>query len=158
MEYPLSHEVDDHMSAVRLMNAFGRFGVVGTGPVSAIRTRIATDYATLRELNLQYVRAFLQSDVAWYDAHLTADFVCVLTNGTPISRAEFLEATRNGPGVEEYRIDDVTIRIHGDAALVGALGTWRRADGSTGKTRYVDVYVKTSNSWKVASAQLTAVR
>jgi ketosteroid isomerase-like protein len=140
------------------MNAFGLFAVLGTGPVSAMRMRAASDYATLRELNAQYVRAFLQSDVAWYDAHLTPDFVCVLTNGTPISRAEFLEATRNGPGVEEYRMDDVTIRIHGNAALVGAVGTWRRGDGSTGKTRYVDVYVKTPDGWRVASAQLTSVR
>lgn len=146
------------MSAVRLMNAFGMFAVLGTTPISAIRPRSSNDYATLRELNAQYVRAFLLSDVAWYDSHLTRDFVCILTNGTPISRAEFLDATRNGPGVAEYRIDDVTIRIHGDAALVGAVGTWRRADGSTGRTRYVDVYVRTPSGWKVASAQLTSVR
>jgi ketosteroid isomerase-like protein len=140
------------------MNAFGLFAVLGTGPVTAMRTRSASDYAILRELNAQYVRAFLNSDVAWFDAHLTADFVCVLTTGTPISRSEFLEATRNGPGVEEYRIEDLTIRVHGAAALVGAVGTWRRADGTTGKTRYVDVYVRTRDGWKVASAQLTVVR
>lgn len=146
------------MSAVRLMNAFGIFAVLGATPVSSILPRSGNDHGTLRDLNAQYVRAFLQSDAAWYDAHLTNDFVCILTNGTPMSRAEFLDATRNGPGVAEYRIDDVTIRIHGDAALVGAVGTWRRADGSTGKTRYVDVYVRTPKGWKVASAQLTAVR
>lgn len=145
------------MSVVRLMNAFGLFAVLGVVPSAYARPRVMSDHATLRALNDSYIRAFLTADVAWYDAHLTDDFVCILTNGTPISRADFLAATRRGPGVEEYTIDDVTIRIHGDAALVGALGTWRRKDGTTGKTRYVDVYVKTDGKWKVASAQLTAV-
>lgn len=147
------------MSAVRLMNALGLFAMLGVSPVAYARPRprVPSDYATLRELNEGYIRAFLKADVAWYDAHLTSDFVCILTNGTPISRASFLEATRNGPGVEAYAIDDVTIRIHGDAAIVGAVGTWRRKDGTTGRTRYIDVYVKSGGSWKVASAQLTAV-
>jgi len=31
--------------------------------------------------------------------------VCVLTNGTPISRSEFLDATRNGPVVVVGSVD-----------------------------------------------------
>lgn len=37
------------------------------------------DEAALRELNAGYVRAFMNADAAWYDAHLTDDFTCILT-------------------------------------------------------------------------------
>jgi len=33
--------------------------------------------AVLRDLNNRYVNAFLNADAAWYDAHLTDDFICV---------------------------------------------------------------------------------
>ena len=112
----------------------------------------------LRELNDGYVRAFMTGDAAWYDAHITANFTCVLTNGHEVSRAAFLENAAKGPGVvTEYVLSDVSIRIHGDAALVGAVGNWKRKDGTTGRTRYIDVWVKTGQGWKAASAQLTAV-
>ena len=51
----------------------------------------------------------------------------------------------------------VGIRVHGDVALVTALGTWTRKDGSSGRTRYIDVWVRKDGAWKAVSAQLTAV-
>jgi hypothetical protein len=57
----------------------------------------------------------------------------------------------------KYDLSEVTIRIHGDAALVSALGTWERKDGSKGRTRYVDVWIRRDGAWKAVSAQLTAL-
>ena len=113
------------------------------------------DEAMLRELNAGYVRAYLTSDVDWYDAHLTDDFTCIRADGSIVGREEFLRGNRQDPGVEEYVLHEVSVRIHGGAALIGALGKWRRKDGTTGGTRYIDVWVATDGGWKAVSAQLT---
>jgi hypothetical protein len=42
----------------------------------AAATSEADAVATLHELNSEYIRAFVESDTAWYDEHLSEDFVC----------------------------------------------------------------------------------
>ena len=124
--------------------------------VASAATR--SDVETIKELNAGYVRAFLNSDAAWYDRHLTPDFVCILTTGTTVDRATFLQNARKPHTTLTYELSEVTIRVHGDAALVSALGTWTRKDGTTGRTRYVDVWVRKDGAWKAVSAQLTSVQ
>ncbi len=120
-------------------------------------TRNASDEDVVRELNTGYVRAFMKSDADWYDRHLTPDFTCILTNGALVDRATFVENARKPHTVLKYDLSEVTVRVHGNAALASALGTWERKDGTTGRTRYVDVWVRKDGAWKAASAQLTAV-
>ena len=117
----------------------------------------ASDEDDLRELNAGYVRAFLKSDADWYDRHLTPDFMCILTTGAVVDRATFVENARKPHTVLSYDLSEVRVRQHGDVALVSALGSWTRKDGTTGKTRYVDVWVRKDGAWKAVSAQLTAV-
>ena len=116
-----------------------------------------SDVARLRELNAGYIRAFLNEDAAWYDEHVTDDFICVRTDGSLWDKATFLAATKPGSAADDYQLSEVAVRVHGDSGYVTALGTWRRSDGSTGQTRYIDAYVKANGDWKVVSAQLTRV-
>jgi ketosteroid isomerase-like protein len=130
--------------------AMAFFGHVSTADGS-------TDEDIIRELNAGYVRAFLQSDAAWYDRQLAPDFMCILTSGAVVDRATFLENARKPHTVVSYDLGEVGIRVHGDAALVTALGSWRRKDGTAGRTRYIDVWVRKDGAWKAVSAQLTGV-
>ena len=116
-----------------------------------------SDEDTIRELNAGYVRAFMKSDAEWYDRHLTPDFMCILTSGVTVDRPTFLENAKKPHTTISYDLSEVKIRVHGDAALVSALGTWERKDGTKGRTRYVDVWVRKEGVWKAVSAQLTAV-
>ena len=124
--------------------------------VASAATR--SDVEQIRELNAGYVRSFMNSDAEWYDRHLTPDFVCILTSGATVDRASFLANARKPHTTVTYDLSEVTIRVHGDAALVSAVGTWTRKDGTTGKTRYVDVWVRKDGAWKAVSAQLTSVQ
>jgi ketosteroid isomerase-like protein len=117
----------------------------------------AGDEDVIRELNAGYVRAFMKSDADWYDRHLTPDFKCILTSGAVVDRATFLANARKGHTTVSYELSEVGIRVYGDAALATAVGTWRRKDGTTGRTRYVDVWIRKDGAWKAVSAQLTAV-
>lgn len=115
------------------------------------------DEDVVRELNAGYVRAFMKSDADWYDRHLTPDFTCILTSGAVIDRATFVAGAGKEHTTVSYDLSEVQIRVYGDAALASALGTWKRKDGTTGRTRYVDVWVRRDGVWKAASAQLTSV-
>ena len=117
----------------------------------------ANDEQVLRELNAGYVRAFLNSDAEWYDRHLTPDFACILTSGAVMDRAAFLDNARKAHTTTSYDLSEITVRQHGDVALISALGTWKRSDGTSGRTRYIDVWVRARGEWKAVSAQLTAL-
>ena len=57
--------------------------------------------------------------------------------------------------IAAYNLDDARIRIFGDVALVHGFGTFTRLDGTTGQSRYTDVYAKANGNWKAISAQIT---
>lgn len=117
------------------------------------------DEATLTQLNQQYITAFLQSDVNWYQQHLTDDFVCIESDGTMVDKAAFLRDTAKGPGtVVDYRLVETKVRIIGDTAFIHAQGLATRKDGTTSTSRYTDVYVRVHGQWKAASAQITPIR
>ena len=117
-----------------------------------------SDEALLTELTAQYIESFMTADVEWYRQHLADDFVCIESNGSVLDKPQFLRQTADGPGVQSYRLEHVRVRIHGDVALVYGTGVFTRSDGTTGTSRYTDVYAKTDGGWKAISAQITHAR
>jgi ketosteroid isomerase-like protein len=114
-----------------------------------------SDEALLTEMNTQYVDAFMRADVGWYRQHLADDFVCIESNGEVLDKLQFLRQTANGPNVQSYQLEHVRVRILGDVALVYGTGVFTNRDGTTGTSRYTDVYAKTDGAWKAISAQIT---
>lgn len=114
-----------------------------------------SDDAILHELNQAYVDAFLHADAGWYDAHLAADFVCIEADGAVLDKAQFLHRAAAGPDVAAYRLAEVRVRLLGDVALIHATGVFTRPDGTTGVSRYTDVYAKHAGSWQAVAAQIT---
>ncbi len=111
----------------------------------------------IRQLNDQYIEAFLKSDVAWYQKHLSDDFICITSSGGVLDKQAFLQDTTKGTEVTAYKLEQVTVKVYGNTALVQATGLFTRKDGSGGKSRYIDVYVRMGADWKVVSAQITRV-
>lgn len=114
-----------------------------------------SDETTLTELNERYVDAFMKADVAWYRQHLADDFICIESDGSLLDKARFLRQTAAGPGVRSYQLEDARVRIYGDVALVHGRGTFTRLDGTSGTSRYTDVYARSNGVWKAISAQIT---
>jgi hypothetical protein len=109
----------------------------------------------LERLNQEYVTAFMNSDVEWYRQHLADEFVCIESDGSLLTREEFLSNTAKGPDVADYSLESVAVKIYGEAALIRATGVWHRKDGTVGLSRYIDVWVKQNAQWKAVSAQIT---
>lgn len=114
-----------------------------------------SDDATLRALNARYIESFLTADVAWYERHLSPDFICIQSDASVLSRAQFLEHTAKGPNLASYSLEDVVVRQFGDAALIHGTGIFTRADGTKGISRYTDIYCRTAQGWQAVAAQIT---
>jgi len=110
--------------------------------------------ARLRELNEQYLRAYMTADVSWYERHLTDDFLCRRADGTVLDKRQFLNKTAEGPDVTEYRLERVRVRIGGDIAAIDGTGSFTMANGTKGTSRYTDVYRRIDGEWKAVSAEI----
>jgi ketosteroid isomerase-like protein len=111
---------------------------------------------TLHELNAEYIRAFVESDAAWYAEHLADDFVCTRADGRRIGKEEFLRLAAEGPGVSDVSYDEIDVRPLGEVAVVHGVTHYVR-DGSPASTRYTDVWRFHNGNWHAVAAQLTAV-
>lgn len=111
----------------------------------------------LRRLNTEYVEAFLNSDVDWYERHLASDFRCILPDGSLIDRARFLAETRRPAGMKAFDVEDVTVQFEGDTAIVQARTVYEKADGGRGQSLYTDVWIGRDGRWQALLAHITAV-
>ena len=110
---------------------------------------------TLERLNEAYIQAYMSADVNWFLEHLADDFVCIESDGSVLNKAQFLTNTAQGPDVADYKLQKVNVRVYGGVGLVQATGLFTRKDGTSGLSRYTDVYVHTGEKWTVVSAQIT---
>jgi hypothetical protein len=139
---------------VRFACSLAALLILGSAPGRAAEPA-APDEPAIRQLNDDYVRAFLACDVARFRSILADDFTGVLADGRVIDKAEFLRQAKEPPDARDLRLHDVVIREYGETALVGAYVTYRRSDGSGVRTRYSSLYVRRGGRWSMVWVQWT---
>lgn len=112
------------------------------------------DHAQLTRLNDGFIRSVQDSDTAWFDAHLSADFLNTNPDCTLLARADFLKQIGRDPGITGLRTEDVQIRLFGDSAIIHARTLYTRADGSPGQGRYTDVWHRIDGQWRCTAAHV----
>lgn len=118
-------------------------------------TAIDAERKTLEELNRNYIRSVQESDVAWFDENLAADFRCSNPDGTIVDRAGFLVQTARPVTISNIRAGNVEIRLFNDAAIIHATTHYNLADGTPKQGRYTDVWTKQGGRWLCVSAHVT---
>jgi hypothetical protein len=118
---------------------------------------VAPDEPALRQLNADYVKAFLACDVERFRVILGDDFNGVLADGRVIDKAEFLREAAQPPDAHDLRLHDVLIRQYGDSAVVAALVTYGRANGVAVRTRYSTIVARRHGQWQIVWVQWTRV-
>jgi ketosteroid isomerase-like protein len=118
---------------------------------------VAPDEPALRQLNADYVRAFLACDVGRFRVILADDFSGVLADGRVIDKAEFLREAAQPPDAKDLRLHDVSIREFGDSAVVAALVSYGRANGTAVRTRYSSIFARRRGQWEIVWVQWTRV-
>jgi ketosteroid isomerase-like protein len=113
------------------------------------------DMDILRTLNHDYVRSVQESDVGWFDEHLSLDFLNSNPDGSLVDRAGFLAQIAPPCPVKDLREQDVIIRVIGDTALIHARTEYTRPDGQPGRGRYTDVWARQAGRWCCVAAHVT---
>ena len=113
------------------------------------------DLDVLYELNHNYVRSVQDSDVKWFDAHLSEDFLNSNPDGTLVDRAGFLAQIARKSPVSNLKEGDVRIVIRRDFAFIHARTSFTKADGSEGGGRYTDIWWKRGGRWSCVTAHVT---
>jgi len=124
-------------------------------PTPEAGTRTASDLNALRVLNDGFIRAVAESNAAWFDQHLSSDFVNSNPDGTLSERAAFLQRVAQPSAVSALQADDVRIRLFGDSALVHGRTHYIKPDGSSGAGRYTDVWARIDGAWRCVAADVT---
>jgi ketosteroid isomerase-like protein len=120
---------------------------------------IGNDKEVLRKLNDNYVKAYREADVAWYDAHLAADYVVVSSDGSFQDRAQALTDFAQPSFAtlfKSFPVAKVNIRQFGDIALIHAENAYEMKDGRKGISRYTDIWHKSKGKWRCVAAHITS--
>jgi len=121
--------------------------------------------ATVRLLTAQadaWDKAIVAKDAAAVAANVAPDFAQIESGGAVNGRDEFIQGLLDpGLRIDPYTVEDFGVRVYGDTALL--TGRIRMSGVSEGKPfqshfRYIDVYVKRDDLWKVVSIQVTRIR
>lgn len=114
------------------------------------------DEQILQTLNLGYVQAFLDSNVAWYDAHLAPEYLVVFGDGTFHDKGSLLVAAAHPvTNMKSFPTVQVAIRRFGNVALIHAENPYERKDGLKGVNRYTDIWHKRDGHWTCIAAHVT---
>ncbi len=111
--------------------------------------------ATLEQLNRDYVRSVQDSDVRWFEEHLSQDFLNTNPDGLLVDRAGFLAQVARPAGVKNLECHDVRIRKMGDFAIIHAQTRYTRGDGQPGRGRYTDIWARQDGRWVCVAAHVT---
>lgn len=115
-----------------------------------------SDEQILQTLNAGYVQAFLDSNVAWYDAHLAPEYLVVFGDGTFHDKGSLLAAAAHPvTNMKSFPTVQVAIRRFGSVALIHAENPYERTDGLKGVNRYVDIWHKRDGRWTCIAAHVT---
>jgi hypothetical protein len=114
--------------------------------------------ALLHRLNAEHLRALVDADTAWYDGHLSDDFVCILADGRRIDKTEFLGRATKRLRLSDVTFDEIDVRPLGSVVLVQGVITRHFRRGARTSMRYTDVWRIRDSHWQVVAAQLTQVK
>ena len=120
-------------------------------------TAMASEVEVLRDLNSQYIRSVVHSDVARFTEILADDFLCTNPDGSLIDKPQFLTQTAVPVSFTDFDVDDLRIRVLGDVAIVHGRTRFALKDGRRGRGQYTDVWEKRQGRWLAVSAHVTRV-
>ena len=105
--------------------------------------------------------AIVRKDRAAIEANMTDDFRQIDRAGNIATKTSFVDGVLSPDlQIDPYAVEDFEVRLYGDVALLS--GRTRMTGRYQGKPfvshyRYIDVYVRRGDDWKVVSVQISPI-
>jgi ketosteroid isomerase-like protein len=117
------------------------------------------DEQQVRQLEHEWVNAFIQGDTETLDRILAEDFIFTDPEGRLLTKAEWLADLKSGElNFESIHLDNLQVRMYGDAAVANGRVTVKaqsKEGGFNGQYCYTDMYVKRNGQWQAVAEQAT---
>ena len=117
----------------------------------------ADDEQQVRQLEHEWIEAFLQGDTETLDRILADDFIFTDPEGRLLTKPEWIADITSGElTFESIHIDDLQVRMYGDAAVANGRVTVKaqsKEGGFEGQYCYTDMYVKRDGRWQAVAEQ-----
>lgn len=115
---------------------------------------------SLKAAEHQWIEAFKNRDKAELNRILDDQFIFTDDEGHVINKTQYIEAATQAIKVDSYIVDDMTVRVFGDTAVV--VGRWTGKMTMDGKEaggvfRFTDTFVRRLGRWRVVASQDTRV-
>ncbi len=119
----------------------------------------ASDEQQVRQLEHQSHEAFLQRDTETLNRILADDFIVTDPEGRLLTKADWIADMTTGElTFESIHMDDLQVRIYGDAAVTIGRVTMKgqsKEGGVNGQYCYTAMYVKQDGRWQAVAEQAT---
>jgi Domain of unknown function (DUF4440) len=73
---------------------------------------------------------------------LTDDCQCITSARSCLNKQELLQRAAQSVSLEDFRFEDMDIRLFGDVAIIHALNPYTSSNGQSGASQYTDIWVK----------------
>jgi hypothetical protein len=123
-----------------------------------MQSATATDVGQVQiveQLNEGYIRAVATGDGAWFQEHLSEDFLNTCPDGSIIDKTVFIAQVMRPSGISGLTADEVNIRMLGSTAIVHAVTRYRKATGEFAAGRYTDIWMLRKGQWVCVAAHVT---
>lgn len=119
------------------------------------------DVLELNQIQQRLIKAWVNHERETINQLLADDWAVTDPAGHHLTKAEVLaEFDSGGRKLESGTIDDVAVRLYGDAAVVTgrtiATGSYQGKSVSV-KLRFTDVFVKQNGNWRAVASQATLI-
>ena len=119
------------------------------------------DEQALIKIQHDWAEARIKGDSSYTRRLEAENCTIVWPDGSVVNKREDLKSMTGDIGFTEFQIDDLQVRLYGDAGIVVGQGTINAHDGKQnllgGKFVWTDTFVKQDGAWKVVASQVTPV-
>jgi uncharacterized protein (TIGR02246 family) len=135
----------------------------GTPTAEKVAANASAEQA-VRQLDQDLMGAMAKNDTALFERVATDDYTATNPIGMNSTKAQAIAGAKNFK-FESLNTDDVNVRTYGDTAIVTGRATVKgqlktaadKMQDISGQYRYIRVYVKQGDQWRVAASQLTPI-
>ena len=122
----------------------------------AQKTGTAEAEGYIKESERQWAESVVTGDTAIVERIVADDFVGVDPDGNFFDKAKELSDTRESPkDFVSNHLDEVKVRLYGDAAVAQGIESWVRRSGAPLRGRWVwtDTWIKRNGKWQVVASE-----
>ncbi len=128
--------------------------------LTAAESNRPTTEQQLAEVEHDWADSYVKRDPSFAQRITTGDFTFIESSGAMMNKADYVKSITGDTVFSAFTIDDLKVRVHGDAAVVTGVATISAKKGEkdeSGRYAFTDLFTKQNGEWKAVSGQATAI-